>query len=420
MDDEDDDNNDNEPFKRWGPEAKRARLSFNASAGVMIRCPYPGCKEGDVPLSLFAEHALYDHNTDSQKNLSCPICLYTGRGSDHSELEENLLMHIADGHKMDVSINETVTALEDYAHTNIMRSFSGGFYGGGSSASASSGSASASASSSGSSLFGPSFVPHDSSAASEVYQPRRDSSESSYPVRIISMGSFGGGPTASLLDRPQPSDFSSESNLFGLPVPTTVSSPPKPFSPRPPVGIAIDDDDEEEEEEEKEEEKNGEENKEEEKNKEENKREEANHGFFSSFFNFVGFLCNQQQQQQSQPKSPVTAEPVATTSQQVSLFSPPLPLPSIQPPVSTSVPVPVPAPASSPASQNIGNNNNGGKNIERVDYTLDKNLDGECIICFMDMEKGQSVTRLECMCVFHTDCINSWFKKERECPTHRK
>ena len=39
---------------------------------------------------------------------------------------------------------------------------------------------------------------------------------------------------------------------------------------------------------------------------------------------------------------------------------------------------------------------------------------GECPICFEDMEVGDKVARLECLCVFHYKCIKSWIQKKKE------
>ncbi|AET38716.1 phosphatidylinositol-3-phosphate-binding ubiquitin-protein ligase Ecym_3219 [Eremothecium cymbalariae DBVPG len=38
----------------------------------------------------------------------------------------------------------------------------------------------------------------------------------------------------------------------------------------------------------------------------------------------------------------------------------------------------------------------------------------ECPICFEEMESGQKVARLECLCVFHYRCIKSWLKKKSQ------
>lgn len=38
----------------------------------------------------------------------------------------------------------------------------------------------------------------------------------------------------------------------------------------------------------------------------------------------------------------------------------------------------------------------------------------ECPICFEEMLPGDKVGRLECLCVFHYDCIKSWFRKKTQ------
>ncbi|KAI0983672.1 hypothetical protein GJ496_002049 [Pomphorhynchus laevis] len=47
--------------------------------------------------------------------------------------------------------------------------------------------------------------------------------------------------------------------------------------------------------------------------------------------------------------------------------------------------------------------------------TVDK---GECPICFEDMNVGMLVARLPCLCVYHKECLNSWFEIKRTCPVH--
>jgi hypothetical protein len=44
----------------------------------------------------------------------------------------------------------------------------------------------------------------------------------------------------------------------------------------------------------------------------------------------------------------------------------------------------------------------------------------ECPICFVEFAGGQSAIRLDCFCLFHTDCATAWFEKKgsQECPTH--
>ncbi|CEP64550.1 phosphatidylinositol-3-phosphate-binding ubiquitin-protein ligase LALA0_S12e01486g [Lachancea lanzarotensis] len=38
----------------------------------------------------------------------------------------------------------------------------------------------------------------------------------------------------------------------------------------------------------------------------------------------------------------------------------------------------------------------------------------ECPICFEEMKGGDKVGRLECLCVFHYDCIKGWFRKKSQ------
>lgn len=45
---------------------------------------------------------------------------------------------------------------------------------------------------------------------------------------------------------------------------------------------------------------------------------------------------------------------------------------------------------------------------------------GECVICFEDFVEGDSVGRLECLCIYHEKCILDWFARKGagECPVH--
>lgn len=52
---------------------------------------------------------------------------------------------------------------------------------------------------------------------------------------------------------------------------------------------------------------------------------------------------------------------------------------------------------------------------------LNRDLDGkECTICFEEFLKGNTISRLMCLCVFHKKCIDSWFDKSKatKCPLH--
>lgn len=48
-----------------------------------------------------------------------------------------------------------------------------------------------------------------------------------------------------------------------------------------------------------------------------------------------------------------------------------------------------------------------------------KGLD-ECVICFEEFHRNDSVGRLECLCVYHEKCILDWFARKGagECPVH--
>lgn len=43
---------------------------------------------------------------------------------------------------------------------------------------------------------------------------------------------------------------------------------------------------------------------------------------------------------------------------------------------------------------------------------------GECVICLEDMEQGDTISRLPCLCVYHKHCIDQWFQVNRSCPEH--
>ncbi|XP_014677076.1 PREDICTED: E3 ubiquitin-protein ligase znrf1-like [Priapulus caudatus] len=42
----------------------------------------------------------------------------------------------------------------------------------------------------------------------------------------------------------------------------------------------------------------------------------------------------------------------------------------------------------------------------------------ECAICLDDMQQGDSIARLPCLCIYHKGCIEEWFRKKQECPKH--
>lgn len=44
----------------------------------------------------------------------------------------------------------------------------------------------------------------------------------------------------------------------------------------------------------------------------------------------------------------------------------------------------------------------------------------ECSICMEDFVANSTIARLPCLCYFHRGCIDSWFKRGRECPVHAR
>ncbi|XP_076160980.1 E3 ubiquitin-protein ligase znrf2 isoform X2 [Ptiloglossa arizonensis] len=43
---------------------------------------------------------------------------------------------------------------------------------------------------------------------------------------------------------------------------------------------------------------------------------------------------------------------------------------------------------------------------------------GECVICLEDLEPGDVIARLPCLCIYHKYCIDEWFQVNRTCPEH--
>jgi len=50
--------------------------------------------------------------------------------------------------------------------------------------------------------------------------------------------------------------------------------------------------------------------------------------------------------------------------------------------------------------------------------TSDLNSSIECAICLDPFMEGQSVARVDCMCLFHSCCFNEWMKRSPYCPSH--
>ncbi|CAL8293039.1 unnamed protein product [Boreogadus saida] len=43
---------------------------------------------------------------------------------------------------------------------------------------------------------------------------------------------------------------------------------------------------------------------------------------------------------------------------------------------------------------------------------------GECVICLEELQQGDTIARLPCLCIYHKSCIDSWFEINRSCPEH--
>lgn len=56
----------------------------------------------------------------------------------------------------------------------------------------------------------------------------------------------------------------------------------------------------------------------------------------------------------------------------------------------------------------------------RLSYNEDVLNDpkGECVICLEDLNAGDVIARLPCLCIYHKICIDKWFEVNRSCPEH--
>lgn len=43
---------------------------------------------------------------------------------------------------------------------------------------------------------------------------------------------------------------------------------------------------------------------------------------------------------------------------------------------------------------------------------------GECAICLEELQQGDTIARLPCLCIYHKSCIDEWFQVNRSCPEH--
>jgi hypothetical protein len=55
-------------------------------------------------------------------------------------------------------------------------------------------------------------------------------------------------------------------------------------------------------------------------------------------------------------------------------------------------------------------------NIETL--TDDINHEQECAICFEPFYQQDIVARLECLCIYHKQCLDEWGRRKRCCPLH--
>ncbi|ROL54557.1 E3 ubiquitin-protein ligase znrf1 [Anabarilius grahami] len=52
-----------------------------------------------------------------------------------------------------------------------------------------------------------------------------------------------------------------------------------------------------------------------------------------------------------------------------------------------------------------------------IDDVLSRDA-GECVICLEELQQGDTIARLPCLCIYHKSCIDSWFEINRSCPEH--
>uniref|UniRef100_A0ACB8FU76 Uncharacterized protein n=1 Tax=Sphaerodactylus townsendi TaxID=933632 RepID=A0ACB8FU76_9SAUR len=52
-----------------------------------------------------------------------------------------------------------------------------------------------------------------------------------------------------------------------------------------------------------------------------------------------------------------------------------------------------------------------------VEDVLSKDA-GECAICLEELQQGDTIARLPCLCIYHKGCIDEWFEVNRSCPEH--
>lgn len=93
---------------------------------------------------------------------------------------------------------------------------------------------------------------------------------------------------------------------------------------------------------------------------------------------------------------------------------------------------PIPRPQYETIGEGLGSSSSGGVHgsystvvgsVTSASTVTEKekdDFDNECVICLEELNPGDKVGRLECLCVFHYGCIKDWFntKGVGECPVH--
>jgi len=49
-----------------------------------------------------------------------------------------------------------------------------------------------------------------------------------------------------------------------------------------------------------------------------------------------------------------------------------------------------------------------------------KNIESKCVVCQYDFKNGDTLTKLNCGHVFHSDCVGTWLEKNKVCPMCHK
>ena len=58
------------------------------------------------------------------------------------------------------------------------------------------------------------------------------------------------------------------------------------------------------------------------------------------------------------------------------------------------------------------------KKIKSEKYNIDQVIN--CVICQDDIKKGEFIKKLNCNHIFHSNCIDTWLSKEKNCPFCKK